>query len=150
MIEPAGNCGTDLDGLNGLNPNSPDFRDSGAILVGAARAAMPHERLLESNFGSRLNCYGWGDGIVSAGYGDRNPGTPSNNKRHTKVFGGTSGASAIIAGATLLVQGWYWNNQKTLLRPDQMRNILSTTGTTQGATLGGYIGVMPDLRRIIP
>jgi serine protease len=150
VIEAAGNGGFDLDGLNRLNRKSPNFRDSGAIFAGAASSAMPHERLLESNFGSRLDCYAWGENIVSTGYGDRNPGTPSNNKRYTKAFGGTSGASAIIAGAALLVQGCYLTNHGTLLRPDQMRNTLSTTGTPQGGKVGGNIGIMPDLQRIIP
>jgi hypothetical protein len=150
VIEAAGNGGVDLDSFNRMNRAGADFQDSGAIIVGAASSSPPHERRPESNFGSRVDCYAWGDNIVSAGYGDRNPGS-NNNKRYTKTFGCTSGASAIIAGAALLVQGWHLQQNGTLLSPEQMRTILSSpaTGTPQGGEVGGRIGVMPDLRKII-
>jgi len=118
--------------------------------VGAASASTPHDRLPESNFGSRLDCYGWGENVVSAGYGDLNL-SQVDNTTYTGAFGGTSGASAIIAGAALLVQGLLLKAEKPLLSPAQMRSILSdpATGTPQGATVLGHIGVMPDLRQII-
>ncbi len=109
VIEPAGNSGTDLDNspdAAGMNPASIDFRDSGAILVAAATSSTPHERLLDSNFGSRVNCYAWGENIVSAGYGDLNL-SGVNDTMYTSVFKQTSGAAAIIAGAALLVQALY-------------------------------------------
>jgi len=112
-------------------------------------SALPHERLSESNFGSRVDCYAWGENIVSAGYGDRyhNQG---DNTTYTGAFGGTSGAAAIIAGAALLVQGIYHKATRSRLLPEQMRSILSATGTPQGpATALENIGVMPDLRQII-
>src|SRR5207248_4116678 len=107
------------------------FMDSGAILVGAAQSASPHDRASFSNYGSRVDCYGWGDSIVSAGYGDL---AGTGNTSYTSVFGGTSGASPIITGSALLVQGLYLTSSGTLLSPQQMRTILSnpTTGTAQG------------------
>jgi hypothetical protein len=59
----------DLDGKQILNRGSRDFRDSGAILVGAASAAAPHERLGFSNFGSRVDCFAWGESIDTCGDG---------------------------------------------------------------------------------
>jgi serine protease len=156
VIEAGGNGGNDLDtwtdtgGHQRLNRASADFRDSGAILVGAASSATPHERLGFSNFGSRVDCYGWGENIVSAGYGDLSA-VAGNNTTYTSVFGGTSGASPIITGAALLVQGLYRAATGSLLSPGQMRSILAdpATGTAQGVTVAGAIGVMPDLQQVV-
>ena len=140
--------------------------DSGAILVGAASSSTPHERLDSnvgssnvgsSNFGSRVDCYAWGENIVSTGYGDLSH-VAGDNTTYTGAFALTSGASAIVAGAALLVQGLYLKASKSLLSPGQMRSILSNraTGTTQkvrltpaGLPILENIGVMPDLRQII-
>ncbi len=145
VVEAAGNGGNDLDSLIGA--------DSGAILVGAGTAADPHNRSIwpngdASNYGSRVLCYAWGDSIVSAGYGDL---AGTDNQSYTSTFGGTSGASAIIAGAALLLQGMHFATTKTLLSPLQMRTLLSNpmTGTAQGGTVAGNIGVMPNLRAIV-
>jgi subtilisin family serine protease len=157
VIEAAGNSGTNLNkwldaaGHKRMNRASADFLDSGAILVGAATSSTPHERLPESNFGSRVDCYGWGEDIVSAGYGDLHH-SQGDNTRYTQAFGGTSGASAIIAGAALLVQGLHRKAKGSLLSPAQMRLLLSdrATATPQGpTTILKNIGVMPDLRQII-
>src|SRR5262249_5048748 len=66
-------------------------------------------------------------------------------------FGGTSGASPIITGAALLLQGMYSASAGTLLSPQQMRVILTNpaTGTAQGGGVAGHIGVMPNLRSIV-
>jgi len=145
VVEAAGNGGNDLDPLIAA--------DSGAILVGAGTAAGPHNRSIwpngdASNYGSRVVCYAWGDGIVSAGYGDL---AGTDNQSYTSTFGGTSGASAIIAGAALLLQGMHFATTQTLLSPLQMRTLLSNsaTGTVQGGTVAGNIGVMPNLRAIV-
>jgi subtilisin family serine protease len=128
--------------------------DSGAILVGAGTAQSPHNRWLwgghqGSNFGSRVHCYAWGDSIVSAGYGDL--GSGSGKYGYTKVFRGTSGASAIIAGCALLLQGLHVAAHGSPMLPEQMRDLLSNpdTGTAQGTAVPGHIGVMPDLKKIV-
>ena len=65
IVEATGNGGIDLDefkdrnGKQILNRNSPDFKDSGAIIVGASTARVPHKRLGFSNYGSRIDIYGW-------------------------------------------------------------------------------------------
>jgi hypothetical protein len=91
-------------GKHRLNRSSGDFLDSGAILVGAANATLPHDRAGFSSFGSRIDCYAWADSIVSAGHGDL---AGTGNTSYTSTLGGTSGASPIITGAALLLQGVY-------------------------------------------
>src|SRR6185295_4681179 len=69
VVEAAGNGGfdldlsSDLDIRRSLRRGAPDFLDSGAILVGAARAGLPHDRAPFSNYGSRLDCFGWGESV---------------------------------------------------------------------------------------
>jgi serine protease len=154
VVQAGGNGNNDLDawtdlmGRHLLNRTSGDFQDSGAILVGAGQAASPHNRSSFSNYGSRVDCYGWGDSIVSAGYGDL---AGAGNTSYTSTFGGTSGASPIITGCALLLQGIYRASSGTLLSAQQMRVLLSNaaTGTAQGGGVAGNIGVMPNLRSIV-
>lgn len=154
VVQAGGNGNNDLDawtdatGKHRLDRTSADFRDSGAILVGAANATLPHDRSSFSNYGSRVDCYAWGDSIVSSGYGDL---AGSGNTSYTSTFGGTSGASPIITGSALLLQGLYAASAGTLLSPQQMRALLAnpTTGTAQGSGVAGHIGVMPNLRSIV-
>lgn len=70
IIEAGANGGNDLDqfrdrnGKQVLNRNSPDFKDPGAIMVGAASARVPHKRSYFSNYGSRVDVYGWGMQLI--------------------------------------------------------------------------------------
>lgn len=157
VVEAAGNGSVDLDafvdgmGDNILNRASADFRDSGAIMVGAAESALPHERAGFSCFGSRIDCFGWGENVVTCGYGFLDDGGGNDNLTYTDIFSGTSSASPIVTGAALVVQGKYEALTGTRLSPTQMRVLLSdaTTGTAQGPNVAGNIGVMPNLRAII-
>ena len=152
VVEAAGNGSNDLDswtdiaGNQVLNRGSAAFRDSGAIMVGAATSNVPHTRLNFSNFGSRIDCYGWGQSIDTTGDG----WTGNQTTTYTASFGGTSGASPIVAGAALCVQG---AAAATGFRysPLQMRLILSNpvTGTPSGNPAVDEIGVMPDLQQIL-
>lgn len=156
VVEAAGNGNHDLDaytdasGDNILNRGSADFRESGAIMVGAAESALPHDRAWFSTYGSRVDCYGWGENVVTCGYGDLDAGT-GDNSTYTDTFDGTSSASPIVSGAAIILQGMYEANTGTRLSPLQMRVLLSdpATGTAQGGGLAGNIGVMPDLQAII-
>lgn len=156
VFEAAGNGNNNLDTLtNGgqqiLNPASPDFRESGAILVGAAESALPHDRASFSSFGARVNCYAWGDNVVTSGYGDLDGGGGDQNRTYSDTFSGTSSATPIVAGAGLILQGMHAANTGARLSPQVMRLLLSApaTGTPQGPNVAGNIGVMPDLRAII-
>lgn len=164
VVEPAGNGNSDLDawttpapgGLQRLNRASADFVDSGAIMVAAAEPTVPHDRVsgagYASNFGSRIDCYAWGKGVVTCGYGDLDNGGGDDDKAYTDTFKNTSSASPIIVSAAALVQSNYQATTGTLLSPVQMRALLANpaTGTAQGFALPGAIGVMPDLASIVP
>ncbi|WP_425091760.1 S8 family serine peptidase [Tropicimonas sp. S265A] len=155
VCSAAGNGNANLDtatsgGQTVLNPTSPAFRDSGAIMVGAAESALPHDRDPNSCFGARVDCYAWGDGVVTTGYGTLDPGTGVDSE-YANDFQNTSAATPQVAGAALILQGMHEATTGGRLSPSQMRAILSNpaTGTPQGPGLAGNIGVMPDLRAII-
>jgi subtilisin family serine protease len=109
-----------------------------------------------SNYGSRIDCYAWGQNVVStSGSALLTTGTPPQNSY--AIFGGTSAASAIVAGAALCIQGVAKRWQKLIL-PKEMRHYFldPTLGTPQadlrvlpGNLPGGNIGVMPDLKKIL-
>lgn len=156
VIEAAGNGGFDLDafrdpatGRRSLRRGGLRFRDSGAVLVGASRASVPHDRALLSNYGSRLDCYGWGEAVTTCGYGDL-AGTTTKDF-YTNSFSGTSSASPIIAGAAALLQALHTKQTGFGLKPEAMRDLLSDpeTGTPQGPNVSGFIGVMPDLKAVL-
>jgi hypothetical protein len=152
IVEAAGNGSNDLDtftdggGHQVLNRGSADFQDSGAIMVGAASSAAPHMRLGFSNYGSRIDCYAWGENIDTC---------TSDNMHSTTLytvgFGGTSGASPIVTGAALAVQGMAQASLGYRYSPARLRAILSdpATGTSSGNPAVDRIGVMPNLRHII-
>lgn len=157
VIEAAGNGGEDLDAFTNaagdaiFNRASADFRESGATMVGACESALPHDRWTFSNFGSRIDCFGWGQNVVTCGYGDLDDGGGDDNRAYTDTFQGTSSASPMIVGCAAILQGKYEASTGTRLSPGQMRALLSdpVTGTPQGGGRAGDIGVMPNLREII-
>lgn len=159
VVECAGNgskqrqsVGTDLDQLtdaNGrlvFNRAHEDFQESGAILVGAGNSRT-RERLRFSNFGSRVDCYAWGENIQTCGDGDQGNRTTV----YTRGFGGTSGAAPIVAGAALLLQSARKRAGLAPYTPAEMKLLLTdTTLNTESETPNtDRIGVMPDLRKII-
>jgi hypothetical protein len=160
IIEPAGNGSEDLDtykdltGKFTLNRAHQDFKDSGTIMVAAVKSyKIPHEPYkgiagVGTNTGSRIDCYAWGTHIDTCWCDSL--GTKSLYKTD---FGGTSGASAIIAGAALIVQGIAEAKLKYRFSGWQLRKILSepTNGTSPATPmLGSYgLGIMPDLKKII-
>jgi hypothetical protein len=156
VIEAGGNGGYNLDtyptaASSKLNRGNANFADSGAIMVGAASSTVPHNRLTFSCYGSRIDCYGWGENVTTAGYGDLNPAGTVDTRQYTGVFNGTSSASPIVAGAALIVQGAYKATAATPLSPAELRGILANpaNGTAQGTGTTGNIGVMPNLRQIL-
>ncbi|MEI2454896.1 S8 family peptidase [Lysobacter firmicutimachus] len=157
VVEAAGNGNNDLDsyldgsGVQAFNRASPDFRDSGAIVVGAAESSLPHDRAGFSSYGSRVDCYAWGENVTTCGYGTLDNGGGDDERTYTAGFNGTSSASPIVTGAALIVQGMHAAATGTRLSPAQMRSLLSdpAINTPQGGGLAGAIGVMPDLRAII-
>ena len=169
VIEAAGN-GTEKVGRNldraiprraddspsmNLNRRSGSFRDSGAIMVSGCRANLAsqggHRRVAYTSYGSRIDCYAWGEKVVTAGGGNFGPVARAARRQFTSSFGGTSSAAAIIAGAAILVQEMAKAWTPSALGPAQMRSILSDpiTGTVVLAPSGKKkVGVMPDLKEI--
>ena len=95
-----------------------------------------------------MNLQGWGECVVTTGYGDKQGGNA--NQWYTSGFGGTSSASPIVAGAAASVSSAY--EQAGLANPTsaQMRTLLTSTGTEQNTSgagaLAGHIGPLPDLQ----
>ncbi len=180
IIEPAGNGGRDFDIEHGeylqqisdrpsgvcwrspdlrtvsLNPEAESYyRDSGAIMVAGGTADKTHSRWERSNFGKRINCYGWAekihalttreiDEVYQSEFTEEHTG-----HSHSHYFNGTSGAAAIIAGAALLAQ----HAAKQLregdpLSPYQLRALFSNISYGTGSA-AERIGVMPDLGEIV-
>ena len=137
VVEAAGNGGRNLDlyeGVEGglvLNRKSPNFRESGAILVGAADPLLPHDRLEFSNFGSRIDCFAAGRAVTTLGFGDLSGNESDQRDFYTNTFDGTSSASPIIAGAVALTQTLYIDRTGNSLPPLRIRKLLKDpqTGT---------------------
>ena len=153
VVEAGGNGGVDLDtvvdpgGAQIFNRASADFRDSGAIIVGAGSSAAPHARLGFSCHGSRIDCYGWGENVDTLS----TDGTGAATNQYTSTFNGTSSASPIVTGAALAVQGMAQSALASRFAPWQLRAILSdpATGTPSANPAVDRIGVMPNLRAIV-
>jgi outer membrane protein assembly factor BamB len=165
VVEAAGNGYQNLDdsvythGNGGHHPFMPGH-DSGAILVGAGGApgdlplppALPDDRsrLDFSNYGSRVDLQGWGELVVTTGYGDH-PESEGTNLFYTAGFSGTSSASAMMAGVVALYESVAEAESPTgaPVSPEDLRTRLKNTGSPQ--LTGPYpvcqrIGPRPNLR----
>jgi hypothetical protein len=153
VVEAGGNGSNNLDtitnnaGLQVLNPASADFRDSGAIIVGAASSAVPHTPMTFTSFGARVNCYAWGENVDTT-----SSTSMGSTTAYTGTFNGTSSASPIITGAALAVQGALQAAAGFRLGPIEMRAVLGNpaTGTASNNPPVDLIGIMPDLQAILP
>nr|MBX2800811.1 hypothetical protein [Myxococcales bacterium] len=153
VVEPTGNerglrLGTlRRPGQDVHDPNDRVFSErSGAILVGAGHHA-DHQPL--GGQGQRVDCFGWGSGVATLDT------SPSDAHGYTRNYSGSSSASAIVAGAAVLVQAASKTYRRTL-SPKALRNVMRApdNGTAgvhpgTGARQAGVIGVMPDLGRLM-
>ncbi|KAK0719114.1 peptidase S8/S53 domain-containing protein [Lasiosphaeris hirsuta] len=154
VVEAGGNGGTDLDGpvsTNGavarsiLNRNHPDFRDSGAIVVGGSTSSVPHRRIAggngsATNYGNRIDVYSWFENIFT---------TAIDGDGYTRGFGGTSGASPIVTGAAAVMQSIAQANLGFNLTPLQVRRLIGISGTSTFDPAFDKLGTQPNLRGII-
>jgi hypothetical protein len=136
------------------NPFDPLNPSSGAILVGAGSGGGPsfstdpdRSRLDFSAYGLRVDVQAWGNNIVTTSFlvpnmpNSCNLGTtilpPGVNQCYTRTFGGTSGASAIIAGVVASVQGVVKAARKKPLTSKQFIQLFRNpnTGLAQVSTV---------------
>jgi hypothetical protein len=143
VIEPVGNANLDIDMLYPATPTTLPHHDSGAILVGAAE--------LESESGSYKSIHNY-----SLTQKDRFTFAPVPVPVFDSLgnsYGGTSAASAVIAGVACQIQSIYFAKYGRYLTPPEMRTKLCNNrlascnvvklGTT---TILGYI---PDVSKIV-
>lgn len=161
VIEPAGNyyggpppsnlqnLADPLNNIGGnpaqsMDPNSANFADSGAIVVGATGNGVA--RLKSSNFGNRIDCYAPGLAIPSCTVVEDANGNEVEVLVQNAASSMTSAASAIVAGAALIIQKMALAAPGfgRRLTPDEMRRLLrNVAGTTvihpPGLTPGGML-----------
>lgn len=129
------------------------FGDSGAIVVGAGGAYAggtfvegDMQKLSLSTYGPRFDLQGWGEDVVTSGFGDLfNAEGP--DYAYTAQFGGTSAAGPMVAGTVAACIG-HWKANRSTPPPDPLwlRDLLKSTGTPQITPPAGNIGPRPDLR----
>lgn len=155
VVEAAGNGGLNLDHAGCLSKFNRATRDSGAIIVGAGAppnfSQTDRSRLYFSSYGSRLDVQGWGENVVTTGYGDLYTGS-SSNQWYTSTFSGTSSASPIVAGSVAVMSSIL--EERGIARyPKWVRYTITQTGAPQQAATSyptsQRIGPRPNLRKAI-
>ena len=135
VIEPAGNDGKNIDEFVFDNYDTFANRDSGALIVGASMPDLTRTGV--SNFGNRIDCFAWGNGVFTL---------------DNRAFGGTSSASAIIAGAAVALQGYAKAVLGGVFTPDQLRGHFRNRALNTPSANGinrDKIGVMPNVEAIV-
>lgn len=158
VIEPAANGSQNLGETATYGDPFPLGRaDSGAIMVGAGGGSggscgPVRQRLTFSNYGPRVDVQGWGECVVTTGYGGLQ-GSSQSNDAYTNTFGGTSSASPIVASAVAvyssILQTAAGDNTDALPSPQEMREALKAFGTAQANPGGQNIGPLPNLAPLV-
>jgi serine protease len=159
LVNTAGNSDIDLDspGFNGrFTPGHANFQDAGAIIVGARQTNGTPSSF--SNYGERIDVSAWGSDIWSTVV-TCSPTAVANNwcanyptptfpeyQIYTKIFGGTSGAAPMVAGAIASLQGLQKARGGKPLTASVLRQMVKTIGVPQNA--GKKVGRMPDIRAL--
>jgi len=147
VVEAAGNGNVDLDREEYERRFDITHRDSGAILVGASSGETDRrEPNSTSNSGSRVDVHGWGDNVMTTGWGAIRANGNDPDQFYTDDFEGTSSASPIVAGAAVAIQGVLKASGHGVLTPVQLRDLLTRTGSPQTGGFGRHIGPLPNLR----
>jgi len=144
-VEIAGNGSMDLDHPRYGGAFDRAVRDSGAILVGAGLPGSG-DPACWTNHGRRIDLHGHSGSIVTAGYGLLYNGGP--DATYTDMFGGTSGAGAMVAGAVCALQGWHLARTGLMLSTAEILQRFVSTGTPQGSS-ARLIGPFPNLHGAI-
>ncbi len=161
VVEPAANGGQSLDADILLRWFDRSVRDSGAILVGGG--ASPESGLAPrtwvqwgSNYGQRVDLQAWYDSVATAWTDEHSTVTPDlflpedrdPRQGYTSEFGGTSGASALVAGVCAATNSVAIDLHGEPMAPLDLRALLVSTGTPQPADDAAVspIGPQPDLQ----
>lgn len=144
-VAAAGNGYSDLDHPAYKNLLDRSQRDSGCIVVGAAKIGT-NERLAFSNYGKIVDAFGYGGQVASTGYGDIFNG--GVNATYTGKFSGTSSATPIVAGAVAVVSSIAQGQGRTIA-PLEMREALRKTGNAQGVNPSENIGKFPNIGELL-
>jgi len=160
VVEPGGNGAADLDAEVWDGWFDRTVRDSGAIMVGGGawpESGYPARSWLPggSSYGSRLDLQGWYGGIATTSFDpDRDPYCSAPDlffidadQAYTSSFGGTSGASPMVAAAAAVANGVAIEVRGAPWDPMALRAALVETGTPQeGAE---RIGPQVDMRMFL-
>lgn len=152
VVEAGANGGADLDQYKHwdnkyiFNRDLPDFKDSGAILVGAGSSTAPHYRLGFSSQGNRIDAYGIGENVATL-----SSTSTASTTGYTDHFNGTSSASPVVVGAILQLQGIAKAKFGVPYSPDEVRRILRWLpfNTPTSDIANDRIGTLPNLKQII-
>jgi hypothetical protein len=158
VVEPGGNGAADLDAPGWEGWFQRDERDSGAILVGGGASPYGFQQPRTwaqngSSFGSRVDLQGWYDGIATSTT-DYSPDLffPGDyDQAYTSAFGGTSGASPMVAACAAIANSIALHARGAPWDPWELREALRNTGTPQpaGDAAEHPIGPQPDMRRFL-
>ena len=128
----------------GAGGGDDDGAEDGMFIVGGLTPAGPGQahRHAESNYGAAVDAAAWGDYVVSTGYGDLfsavQPANPNDlgvdrRRAYTARFGGTSAATAQIAGAACALQGLARQYFQIPANPGGLRDIAMKPYPADGA-----------------
>jgi serine protease len=156
VVEAAGNGGHSLDDPAYDGSFDRNVRDSGALIVTGAQSdgVTPLCDITEStqapNYGERVDVHAWGEDVVTtAQNGDLFAGACTS---YMSDFGGSSSASAIVAGTVGALQGVHVAATGEPMAPASLIEILVDSGTPQapGPLPGVLIGPQPNLGAAVP
>lgn len=144
IVAAAGNGDQNLD--DPIYASYMNKGNSGAIIVGAGTSNVSHNKLSFSTYGSRVNVQGWGENVLSAGYGYYSTIGGDFNQQYV-LFSGTSSATPIVASCVAVLQSYYFSLTGEYLNSAEMIDVLQLTGISQGS--GGNIGPLPNMEAAI-
>jgi serine protease len=132
VVVPAGNGNQDA----ACSDAGTTITTTGSILVGATSTATSNELTTESNYGSAIVVSAPGESDLTCGVGRyAKPCSAADPTRtYTRDYGGTSGASAVVAGVVALML-----EKDPSLTPAQIVTKLKNTGTTIGGSKVGGV-----------
>jgi hypothetical protein len=145
VVGTAGNGGANMDAAAYAAYRARG--DNGVIMEGAGSANTSHTRLSFSSYGTPVHVQGWGQNVVTTGYGTLANLSGDGRQSYSNSFSGTSSGGGMMAGIVAVLQSYSLQRLGRPLAPREMRTILITTGIPQGGT--EHIGPLPNLRAAV-